>query len=56
DALPDPDRAAWQRRLTDAYAATGPEPAVIDALNVLVQDGAEPFRLLARLPFGDAHG
>lgn len=56
DALPDPDRAAWLRRLTDAYAATGPEPAVIDALSVLVQDGAEPFRLLARLPFGDAHG
>jgi putative phosphonate metabolism protein len=56
DALPDAERDAWRARLTEAYAACGPEPLVIDALCLLSQDGSEPFRLLARLPFGDAQG
>ncbi len=60
DALPDAGREAWRARLTEAYAASGPEPMVIDALCLLTQDGSEPFRLLARLPFentrGDIHG
>ena len=55
DALPEPDRAAWLRRLTDAYAASEPEPAVIEAVCLLSQDGSGPFRLLARLPFGAGH-
>jgi putative phosphonate metabolism protein len=54
DALPEAERDAWRARLTEAYAASGPEPLVIDALCLLTQDGSEPFRLLARLPFGDA--
>ncbi len=56
DALPEPDRDGWHRRLAAAYAASGPEPAVIDAVCLLTQDGSGPFRLLARLPFGDRHG
>ena len=56
DALPDAERAGWHRRLTEAYAASGPEPVVIDAVCLLAQDGSGPFRLLARLPFGAAHG
>ncbi|MGH1570128.1 DUF1045 domain-containing protein [Methylobacterium sp. P31] len=54
DALPDSDRDAWLARLADAYAASGSEPLVIDAIGLLCQDGSAPFRLLARLPFGDA--
>jgi putative phosphonate metabolism protein len=56
DALPEADRDAWHRRLSEAYAASGPEPLVIDALGLLTQDGAGPFRLLARLPFGELRG
>ncbi|MDP4004540.1 DUF1045 domain-containing protein [Methylobacterium sp. NEAU K] len=56
DALPAPERDAWHVRLAEAYAASGPEPLVIDAVCLLSQDGIEPFRLLARLPFGRAHG
>jgi putative phosphonate metabolism protein len=56
DALPDADRDAWHRRLSDAYTASGPEPLLIESVCLLTQDGSEPFRLLARLPFGDAHG
>ena len=56
DALPEPDRAVWLRRLTEAYAASRPAPAVIDAVCLLSQDGSAPFRLLARLPFGGDHG
>ena len=56
DALPEPDRDGWHRRLTEAYTASGPEPAVIDAVSLLTQDGSGPFRLLARLSFGGIHG
>jgi putative phosphonate metabolism protein len=56
DALPEAERDAWHRRLSEAYAASGPEPLVIDALGLLTQDGAGPFRLLARLPFGEPRG
>jgi len=56
DALPEADRDAWHRRLSEAYAASGPEPLVIDALGLLTQDGTAPFRLLARLPFGEPRG
>ncbi|MCJ2069722.1 DUF1045 domain-containing protein [Methylobacterium sp. J-030] len=56
DALPEPDRDGWHRRLAEAYAASGPEPVTIDAICLLTQDGSGPFRLLARLPFGDPHG
>ena len=56
DALPEADRDSWHRRLSEAYGAAGPEPLRIDAVSLLIQDGSEPFRLLARLPFGEAHG
>ncbi|WP_331294670.1 DUF1045 domain-containing protein, partial [Methylobacterium radiotolerans] len=56
DALPEAERAPWHRRLSAAYAAAGPEPLRIDAVSLLTQDGSGPFRLLARLPFGDARG
>lgn len=56
DALPETERAPWHRRLSAAYAAAGPEPLRIDAVSLLTQDGSGPFRLLARLPFGDARG
>lgn len=52
DALPEASRAAWHERLAAAYAASGPEPLTIDSLCILRQDGAAPFRLCARLPFG----
>lgn len=51
DALPEASRMSWHERLAAAYAASGPEPLTIDALCILRQDGADPFRLLARLPF-----
>ncbi|MDP4024660.1 DUF1045 domain-containing protein [Methylobacterium sp. NEAU 140] len=54
DALPEATRAAWHARLAAAYAAAGPEPLTIDALGLLRQDGAEPFRLIARIPFATA--
>lgn len=53
DALPDASRDAWLTRLAEAYAGSGPGPLTIDAVSLLRQDGAEPFRLLARFPFGD---
>lgn len=53
DALPDPDRDAWYERLAAAYAASGPEPLRIESVCLLTQDGSGPFRLLARLPFGE---
>ncbi|MDH3032541.1 DUF1045 domain-containing protein [Methylobacterium fujisawaense] len=56
DALPEAEREAWHRRLSEAYAAAGPEPLVIDAVCLLTQDGSGPFRLLARLPFGEPRG
>lgn len=56
DALPEADREPWLSRLSEAYAATAPEPVTIDAVCLLVQDGAGPFRLLARLPFGAGGG
>ena len=56
DALPEADRDGWHRRLAAVYAASGPEPVRIDAICLLTQDGSEPFRLLARLPFGESHG
>lgn len=56
DALPEAERDLWHRRLSEAYAAAGPEPLRIDAVSLLTQDGSGPFRLLARLPFGDARG
>ena len=56
DALPEPDRDGWHRRLAEAYAASGPEPVMIDAICLLTQDGSGLFRLLARLPFGESHG
>ena len=52
DALPEEARAPWHARLAAAYAATRPEPLTVDAVCLLSQDGADPFRLLARLPFG----
>jgi putative phosphonate metabolism protein len=55
DALPEADRDGWHRRLASAYAASGPEPLRIESVCLLVQDGSGPFRLLARVPFGDAH-
>lgn len=56
DALPEAEREPWLSRLSEAYAATAPEPVTIDAVCLLVQDGAGPFRLLARLPFGAGGG
>lgn len=56
DALPEPDRDGWRRRLAGAYDASRPEPVTIDALCLLTQDGSAPFRLLARLPFGGSRG
>jgi putative phosphonate metabolism protein len=56
DALPEAERGAWHRRLSEAYAASESEPLVIDALGLLAQDGSGPFRLLARLPFGESRG
>ncbi|WP_267428104.1 DUF1045 domain-containing protein [Methylobacterium sp. GC_Met_2] len=56
DALPEPDRDGWHRRLAEAYAASGREPVTIDAICLLTQDAGGPFRLLARLPFGASHG
>ncbi|GJD53940.1 hypothetical protein OPKNFCMD_6720 [Methylobacterium crusticola] len=50
DSLPEADRAPWRARLDAAYG-TG-APLTIDAVTVLRQDGAAPFRVLRRLPFG----
>ncbi len=52
DALADEVREPWRHRIAAAYAASGPEPFTIDALCLLRQEGSDPFRLLARLPFG----
>ena len=56
DALPEAERETWHLRLSEAYAATAPEPVTIDAVCLLAQDGSGPFRLLARLPFGAGGG
>jgi putative phosphonate metabolism protein len=56
DALPESVRDSWLARLADAYTASGPEPLSIESVCLLAQDGSEPFRLLARLPFGDPRG
>ncbi|WP_245442555.1 DUF1045 domain-containing protein [Methylobacterium terrae] len=50
DALPEADRPSWRARLAEAYGEA--EPLTLDALSVLRQDGAGPFRVLRRLSFG----
>ena len=50
DALPEEARAPWRERLAAAYGAGA--PLVLDALSVLRQDGAAPFRVLRRIPLG----
>ncbi|WP_375463747.1 DUF1045 domain-containing protein [uncultured Methylobacterium sp.] len=49
--LAAPERDAWRARLAAAYGAG--EGLVIDALTLLRQDGAAPFRVLRRIGFGD---
>ncbi|SFV12951.1 putative phosphonate metabolism protein [Methylobacterium sp. 174MFSha1.1] len=50
DALPEEARAPWRERLAAAYGAG--ENLTLDALSVLRQDGAGPFRVVQRIPFG----
>ncbi|KMO12423.1 DUF1045 domain-containing protein [Methylobacterium platani] len=50
DALPEADRAPWRERLAAAYGAGA--PLTLDALSVLRQDGAGPFRVLRRIALG----
>ncbi|MGC5777309.1 DUF1045 domain-containing protein [Methylobacterium sp. NFXW15] len=52
DALPPEAQADWKARLTEAYLKSGAGPLTIRSLGILRQDGAAPFRLLARIPFG----
>ncbi len=56
DALPEEAQAGWHARLTQAYRESGAGPLTIRSLGILRQDGAAPFRLLARVPFGDPNG
>jgi putative phosphonate metabolism protein len=56
DALPAESREGWRTRLAAAYAASRPEPLTIDAVCLLCQEGEEPFRLVARFPFGGCDG
>ncbi|QGY02240.1 DUF1045 domain-containing protein [Methylobacterium mesophilicum SR1.6/6] len=56
DALLEAERETWLARLSEAYAATAPEPVTIDAVCLLAQDGSGRFRLLARLPFAAGGG
>ena len=56
DALPDEAQADWRERLTQAYRESGAGPLTIRSLGILRQEGAAPFRLLARIPFGGHHG
>lgn len=50
DALPEETRASWRTRLAAAYGEA--EPLTLDALSVLRQDGAGPFRVVRRVSFG----
>jgi hypothetical protein len=50
DALAEEAREPWRARLAAAYGAGA--PLVLDALSVLRQDGAGPFRVLRRLTLG----
>jgi len=50
DALPEEARASWRQRLAAAYGEGA--PLTLDALSILRQDGAAPFRVVQRLPFG----
>lgn len=56
DALPDDDLEGWRSRLAAAFAGSGAGPLTITSLGLLRQDAGTPFRLLARIPFGDGHG
>lgn len=56
DALSEEAQAFWQGRLSEAFRASGAGPLTIRSIGILRQDGAAPFRLLARIPFGGGHG
>lgn len=49
DALPESEREGWRARLAQAYGT--PAPLAIEAVALLRQEGAAPFRVLARHPF-----
>lgn len=55
DALPDEALVGWRARLAASFAASGAGPLTIGSLALLRQDAGAPFRLLARIPFGDTH-
>jgi hypothetical protein len=49
--LPEPERGPWRARLAAAAGDEVPDPAIIDALSLVVQDApAARFRVLARHP------
>ena len=56
DALPEEALENWRVRLAAAYAQSGAGGLTLTSLGVLRQDAGSPFRLLARIPFGDDHG
>ncbi len=53
DALAEAAQGEWRTRLTKAYRESGDGPLTLRSIGILRQDGAAPFRLLARIPFGD---
>jgi hypothetical protein len=53
DALPEESLEGWRARLAKSYGQSGAGPLTIESLGVLRQDGDGPFRMLARIPFGD---
>ena len=56
DALPEEAQADWHARLSEGFRESGAGPLTIQSIGILRQDGAAPFRLLARIPFGGDHG
>ena len=52
DALTPEEQAEWRARLTEMYRNSGAGPLTIRSIDILRQDGTAPFRLLARMPFG----
>lgn len=49
--LPEAERGPWRTRLEAAARAQAPDPVIIDALSLVVQEGrAGRFRVLTRHP------
>lgn len=53
DALQDGALEGWRTRLAKAFGQSGAGPLTIESLGLLRQDAGAPFRLIARIPFGD---